>query len=87
MVYLIDVGDDISKKGKRVSDLVKTYSGGLFPLYFDPYVSLLFSFGLARQGENPNLPLTLVLNSNLQAVGILEGKMGSDFPQVLWSEL
>jgi hypothetical protein len=39
---------------------------------------------LAREGEDPGLPLTLVLDSDLRAVGILKGKMGSDFPQVLW---
>jgi len=87
LVYLIDVGDDIRKEGKKISDAVKKYAGDSFPLYFDQNVKLLFSFGLAKRGENPDLPLTLILDSNLQAVGLLEGKMGDDFPQVLWSEL
>jgi hypothetical protein len=33
------------------------------------------------------LPLTIILDSDLRALGILKGKMGSDFPQVLWEML
>jgi len=87
LVYLIDAGDDIRKKGKKISEAVKTHAGGLFPLYFDPNFKLLFDFGLAKRGSDPNLPLTLILDSDLQAIGLLEGKMGDDFPQLLWSEL
>jgi len=32
-----------------------------------------------------NSPLTLILDANLQAIGILKGK-GNDSPQVLWGE-
>jgi len=83
LVYLIDVGEDIRSSGVKASEM----AGGAFPCYFDPNAILFRSFGLARQGEDPGLPLTIILDSNLQAVGILKGKMGSDFPQVLWGEL
>ena len=83
LVYLIDVGEDIRSSGAKAIEM----AGGAFPCYFDPNVILFRSFGLAKQGEDPSLPMTLVLDSNLQAVGILKGKMGSDFPQILWGEL
>jgi len=83
LIYLIDVGEDIRSSGGKAIEM----AGGAFPCYFDPNAILFRSFGLARQGEEPGLPLTLILDSNLQAVGILKGKMGSDFPQVLWGEL
>jgi thiol-disulfide isomerase/thioredoxin len=87
LVYLIDVGEDIRSSGAKVSEMVEKNAGSIFPYYFDPNVILFKSFGLAKQGEDPGLPLTLILDSNLYAVGILKGKMGSDFPQVLWGEL
>jgi len=86
LVYLIDVGEDIRSSGEKVSEMVEKNAGSAFPYYFDPNVILFKSFGLVKRGEDPSLPLTIVLNSNLQAVGILKGKMGSDFPQVLWGE-
>jgi len=79
--------EDIRSNGEKVSEMVEKNAGSTFPCYFDPNVILFKSFGLAKQGEDPGLPLTLILDSNLQTVGILKGKMGSDFPQVLWSEL
>jgi len=82
LVYLIDVGEDIRSYGAKASEM----ASGAFPCYFDPNVILFRSFGLAKQGEEPGLPLTLILDSNLQALGILKGQMGSDFPQVLWGE-
>jgi len=86
LIYLIDVGEDIRSYGAKVSEMAEKYAGGAFPCYFDPNAILLKNFGLVKKGEDPSLPLTLILNSNLQAVGILKGQMGSDFPQVLWSE-
>jgi len=83
LIYLIDVGEDIRTSGSKASEMV----GGAFPCYFDPNTILFKSFGLAKRGEDPSLPMTLILDSNLQVVSILKGKMGSDFPQVLWSEL
>jgi len=83
LVYLIDVGEDIRTSGDKANEM----AGSAFPSYFDPNVILFKSFGLSKQGEDPSLPLTLILDSNLRAVGILKGKMGSDFPQVLWGEL
>jgi len=87
LVYLIDVGEDIRSSGAKVSEMVEKNAGSTFPYYFDPNVILFKSFGLVKQGEDPSLPLTIILDLNLQAVGILKGQMGSDFPQVLWSEL
>jgi len=82
LVYLIDVGEDIRSKGAKVREMV----GGAFPYYFDPYIDLFKSFGLS-QGKDIVLPMVLILDSNLQTVGVLAGKMGNDFPQVLWGEL
>ena len=87
LVYLIDVGEDIRSNGAKVSEMVEKNAGIAFPYYFDPNVILFKNFGLVKRGEDPALPLTLILDSNLQAVGILKGQMGSDFPHVLWSEL
>lgn len=86
-VYLINVGEGIRSHGDKVRDMVEKNAGSSFPYYFDPNVILFKTFGLAKQGEDPNLPLTLILDSNLQILGILVGKMGSDFPQVLWGKL
>jgi len=86
LVYLIDVGEEIRVIGTKVKDMVEKNAGSTFPYYFDPYVILFKSFGLSKQGETPSLPITLILDSNLQVVGILKGQMGSDFPEVLWSE-
>ncbi len=87
LVYLIDVGEDIRSSGGKVSEMVEKNAGSAFSYYFDPNVILFKSFGLVKQGDDPGLPLTIILDSNLQAVGILKRKMGSDFPQVLWGEL
>jgi len=87
LVYLIDVGEDIRSNGAKVSEMVEKHAGDSFPYYFDPNVILLKTFGLVKKGENPSLPMTIILDSNLQAIGILKGQMGSDFPQVLWGEL
>jgi len=87
LVYLIDVGEDIRSSGAKVIEMAEKNAGGVFPYYFDPNVILFKSFGLTKRGEDPSLPLTLILDSNLQAIGILKGKMGNDFPQVLWGEL
>jgi alkyl hydroperoxide reductase subunit AhpC len=87
LVYLIDVGEDIRTNGVKAGEMAEKNAGGAFPCYFDPNVILFKSFGLAKQGEAPGLPLTIILDSNLQAVGILKGKMGSDFPQVLWETM
>jgi len=87
LVYLIDVGEDIRTFGGKVKEMVESSAGNAFPYYFDRNVNLFKKFGLVKQGEEPSLPLTLILDSNLHAIGILKGKMGSDFPQVLWSEL
>jgi len=84
-VYLIDVGEDIHTYGSKVSEFVEKYAGNAFPFYFDPYGNSLRNFGLAKSADAP-LPLTLILNSDLRALGVLIGKMGSDFPQVLWGE-
>lgn len=85
-VYLINVGQDIHKYGKSVKKMVEENAGESFPYYFDPYASLHNDFGLAKLGEDLILPLTLVLDSDLRALGILVGKMGDDFPQILWEE-
>jgi len=82
LVYLIDVGEDIRTQGSKASEM----AGNTFPHYFDPNIILFKSFGLAKRGEDPGLPITLILDSNLQVIGLLKGKMGSDFPQVLWGE-
>jgi thiol-disulfide isomerase/thioredoxin len=87
LVYLINAGENIRSHGDKVKDMVEKTAGDAFPYYFDPNVILFKNFGLVKQGENPSLPQTLILNSDLQVLGILTGKMGSDFPQVLWSEL
>jgi alkyl hydroperoxide reductase subunit AhpC len=86
LVYLIDVGEDIRTHGEKAREMAERNAGGVFPYYFDPNVILFKSFGLVKHGEDPSLPLTLILDSNLQAMGILVGKMGTDFPQVLWGE-
>jgi len=84
-VYLIDVGEDIHNYGGKVSEMVKEYAGNAFPFYFDPYGNTLKKFGLVKSEDIP-LPMTLILDSDLRALGVLMGKMGSDFPQVLWGK-
>ncbi|MDR3000847.1 MAG: TlpA family protein disulfide reductase [Fibromonadaceae bacterium] len=81
-VYLINVGEDIHVYGNKVSEMVKKHAGN-FPFYFDPYGNSLDNFGFK---EEIVLPLTLVLDSDLRALGILVGSAGKDFPQVLWEE-
>jgi len=85
-VYLINVGQNVHEFAGAVKEMVEKYAGKSFPYYFDPYASLHNEFGLAKQGEDLILPLTLVLDSDLRVLGILVGKMGDDFPQVLWEE-
>ena len=85
-VYLINVGEDIHSQGEKVAEMVKKYAGNAFPFYFDPYVNSLKKFGLVKQNEEAKLPLTLILDSDLRVLSILIGEMGSDFPQILWSE-
>jgi len=87
LVYLIDVGEAIRTYGEKVKEMVEKNAGESYPYYFDPNAILPKIFGLVKQGETLNLPLTVILDSNLQALGVLKGKMGNDFPQVLWSEL
>jgi len=87
LIYLIDVGEGIRAYGEKVKEMVEKNAGEAFPYYFDPNAILPKNFGLSKKGEELNLPLTIILDSNLQALGVLKGKMGSDFPQVLWSEL
>ena len=86
-VYLINVGENIHTHGSKASEMAKKYAGDSFPCYFDPNAVLHASFGLTKQGEDLTLPLTLILDSDLRALGILVGKLGNDFPQVLWEEL
>ncbi|MDR1830660.1 MAG: TlpA family protein disulfide reductase [Candidatus Fibromonas sp.] len=85
-VYLINVGESVHAYGAKAREMAEKYAGNTFPCYFDPNAVLHASFGLAGQGEDLTLPLTLVLDSNLRALNILVGKMGDDFPQVLWEE-
>jgi len=87
LIYLIDVGENIRANGEKVKEMVEKNAGETYPYYFDPNAILPKNFGLSKQGEDLSLPLTIILDSNLQALGVLKGKMGSDFPQVLWSEL
>ena len=87
LVYLINVGESIRADGDKVKNMVEKYAGDVFPYYFDPNVILFKNFGLVKQGDNPSLPQTLILDSNLQVLAILSGKMGNDFPQILWEEL
>jgi len=87
LVYLINVGEGIHAEGEKVRKMVEDNAGDAFSYYFDPNVILFKSFGLVKQGDNPSLPQTLILDSNLQVLTILSGKMGGDFPQVLWGEL
>jgi len=86
LVYLIDVGEDIRTLGIKASEMAEKNAGNVFPHYFDPNIILFKNFGLVKRGEDPGLPITIILDSNLKVIGILKGKMGSDFPQVLWSE-
>lgn len=87
LVYLIDVGESIKQRGEEVKKFVEEYSGGVFPYYFDSNIRLFGIFGLINPGEDPGLPTTIILDSNLQVLAILKGKMGNDFPQILWGEL
>jgi peroxiredoxin len=83
-VYLINVGQNIHQFGDAVKKLVEKYAGKSFPYYFDPNATIHEDFSLPKHGEDLILPLMLILDSDLRALGILVGKMGDDFPQVLW---
>ena len=87
LVYLIDVGEDIHSYNEKVREMVETNAGKEFPYYFDPNAILPKTFGLVKKSDSLKLPLTIILDSDLKTIGILEGKMGSDFPSILWSNL
>jgi len=86
-VYLIDVGENIHKDGNKVSDMVNKYAGNSFPLYFDPNGNLLRKSGFIQKDGKFSLPLIIVLDCDLQVLGVLSAVSKDDFPQILWGEL
>jgi len=86
-VYLIDVGERVSKFGDKVSQMVKEYANGSFPFYFDPTGNLLKKSGLVAQNGDFVLPVTIVMDSDLRVLGVLSAVKEEDYPQILWSEL
>ena len=91
-VYLIDVNEDIAKKGKEgsdkdVKDFVEKYAGGSFPYYFDQNVGLLKSFGIvAKNASTFSLPVIVVMDTELRVLSVFT-EAGNDFPQILWEDL
>jgi peroxiredoxin len=87
MVYLIDVGESVYKKGADVKNFVDKYADGLFPFYFDPNGDLLKDFGLVEKEQTEfEVPIVIVLDANLKVLGVFK-ETGKDFPQILWSKL
>jgi len=86
-VYLIDVGEDIRELGGKASKVASDHAGKDFPLYFDPYANLFEDFGLMPADGNYLLPTIIILDSELRVLGVFEGGVGNDFPQVLWGKL
>jgi peroxiredoxin len=86
-VYLIDVGEDLIRDGKKVGDFVKEYSGNLFPFYFDKNANLLKAFGLVDKSATEfSLPVIVVMDSDLRVLEVFTD-IGDDFPQILWADL
>jgi alkyl hydroperoxide reductase subunit AhpC len=87
-VYLINVGESIHKDGEKVSDMANKYAGDSFPLYFDPNGNLLKKSGFVQEKSGRySLPLTIVLDSDLQVLSVLTAVNKENFPKILWSEL
>ena len=86
-VYLIDVGENVHKDGEKVRDMVNKYAGNSFPLYFDPNGNLLRKSGFLQKDGKYSLPLTIVLDPDLQVLSVLSAVSKEDFPRILWSEL
>jgi alkyl hydroperoxide reductase subunit AhpC len=83
-VYLINVGQGIHEFGDKVKALVEEHAGKSFPYYFDPNANIHKIFGMLKADGELGLPLTIILDSDMRALGILYGEMGDDFPQILW---
>jgi hypothetical protein len=87
LVCLVDVGEGIHEKGSAVEKFVRQFAGDSFPFWFDPNANMLKKFGLTENSQtNFELPVTVVLNTDLKALGVFR-EIGEDFPQILWSEL
>lgn len=86
-VYLINVGESIHKLGDKVNNMVKKYAGTSFPFYFDPAGNLLKKSGLVEKDGSFPLPLTIILDSNLRVLGVLQAIDENDYPQILWKDL
>jgi len=86
-VYLINVGESIHKDGEKVSEMVNKYAGNSFPLYFDPNGNLLKKSGFVQKDGKYSLPLIIILDADLQVLGVLSAVSKDDFPQILWSNL
>lgn len=85
--YLINVGESIHSDGGKVRDMAAKYAGNSFPLYFDPNGNLLRKSGFLQEGGRFSLPLVIILDSDLQVLGVLSAVGKEDFPQILWGEL
>jgi len=86
-LHLIDAGEGIFEKGATVEKFVKQFAGNAFPFWFDPNANILKKFGLVGKDQTAfELPITIVLDSNLKVLGVLK-EIGADFPQILWSDL
>jgi peroxiredoxin len=82
-IVLVNVGES---DAALVHKWIKEYSDPDWPLIMDTRQQLVKPFGLLKQGEQTiALPLTLILDNKLKAIGLL-GTEGSDWPSLLWKE-
>jgi len=87
LVYLIDVGEELMKKGEDVRKFVDKYADNKFPYYFDQNAKLLKNYGiLAKNAKQAELPVLWVMDADLRVLHVFKGT-GDDFPQILWEDL
>jgi len=78
-VYLINIGADDFDKIEKV---VKEFAGNAFPFYSKKREDFLAKdFGLEIF-----YPTKIILDADLRVLSVLTGKLGDDFPRVLWGE-
>lgn len=78
-VYLINIGSDDFGKIEKV---VKEFAGNAFPFYSKKREDFLTK----DLGLDILYPTKIILDSDLRILAVLTGKLGDDFPEVLWGE-
>jgi hypothetical protein len=78
-VYLINIGSDDFDKIEKV---VKESAGNAFPFYRKKREDFLAK----DLGLDIFYPTKIILDTDLKVLAVLTGKLGDDFPKVLWEK-